>query len=662
MKYFKAGILVLLLCIISGIQSGTVYGEEYNGFYYWVEYEDEKPIIYIYAYEGSEEHLVIPEEIGGYPVTSVNLWTSVDEEEEDNTTTKTVTIPAGVLEFNIHDFTALTDVFVDERNESYQSIDGVLYNKDGTKLMLCPAGRTGKFEMREGTESVYYGAFSPQMTELYIPESFKDVETLPWAMQWTCRDLEKIQVSDKNSVLYAEDDILYNKDGTILLVCPNGKKGSINIPENVEVISEWAFSDCSKIEKVTMPDTVNSVEAYAFSGCSSLTDIHLSANITSLDVGVFDGCLLLNRLAIPSKLVSVSPKAFVNCGIREIDIEDGNDSLSFADGILYGEKGKVLIRCLSYMEGEINLPEGVVRIEGDAFYNCSRITKVTFPDSVTQMGESAFERCYSLADIHLSRNLTGIPGGAFSECYSLQEIIIPESVTEIGNHVFQGCINLKNVWIESVKVTDLGYFLFSGYEDHVAQVYVYDENLYRMFIEDEYKSYGMNITLLKKAEPLELSRYSVTLYTGNTKKSATIKAVLTDIKGTVKWSTSNKSVATVKNGKITAVKKGKAVITAKVGKYKKTVQVTVKNPDIVVADGSESIKTITLKKGSTVYYRVSVNPKGSKVKTEVGKNISKMAKISLKNNTLSVKGLKKGTFTFKLKCGQGSKKITVKIK
>ncbi|MBD5136558.1 MAG: leucine-rich repeat protein [Lachnospiraceae bacterium] len=660
MKYFKAGILVLLLCIISGIQSGTVYGREYNGFYYYVYGEGETLYVSIDAYYGSEENLVIPEELEGYPVTSVEMWYS-DDEGEDNTTTKSITIPAGVAEFSVRGFTALTDIFVDERNETYQSIDGILYSKDGTKLVQCPVGRTGRFEMREGTVTVDGRAFSPQMTELYIPESFNDVEMLPWAIRWTCEDLEKIQVSDKNPVLHAEDDILYNKDGTILLGCPNGKKGSINIPENVEVISEWAFSGCSKIENVSMPDTVNSVGESAFYGCSSLTDIHLSANITSLGTRVFDGCMLLNRLVIPSKLVSVSAKAFTNSGIREFVVEEGNESISFADGILYGEKGKLLIKCLPDVAGEISLQEGVVSIEEEAFYYCLNITKVTFPDSVTEMGQSAFYGCQSLMEIHLSRNLTNIPYGAFEECYSLEEIIIPESVTEIENFAFDGCINLKKVWIESMKVTNLGYFVF-GFSGNTVQVYVYDENLYQMFMEDEAKSYGANITLLKKTEPLELSKYNVTLYTGNIKKSATIKAVLTDIKGTVKWTTSNKSVATVKNGKITAVKKGKAVITAKVGKYKKTVQVTVKNPDIVVADGSESIKTITLKKGSTVYYRVSVNPKGSKVKTEVGKNISKMAKISLKNNTLSVKGLKKGTCTFKLKCGQGSKKITVKIK
>ncbi|MDE5782448.1 MAG: leucine-rich repeat protein [Lachnospiraceae bacterium] len=659
MKYFKAGILVLLLCIISGIQSGTVYGEEYNGFEYWLLDDEEGTFAYISDYSGSEEHLMIPEEIGGYPVKVVNIWLYG---EEKNTTTKSITIPASVSIFYIDDFTALTDIFVDERNEKYQSIDGVLYSKDGTNLMQCPYGRAGRFEMREGTVSVDYGAFSPLITELYIPESFNDVETLPMAMRCNCPDLEKVQVSDKNPVLCVEDNILYNKDRTILISCPNGRKGSINIPENVEVISEWAFSGCSKIEKVVMPDTVNSVGNCAFDGCISLTDVHLSANLTTLGHMAFSECELLNRLVIPSKLVSISSGTFADCRIQELVIEDGNESLSFVDGILYGEKGKVLIKCLSNPSVEINLPEGVVRIDEAAFYDCSKITKVTLPDSVTQMGENVFQGCQSLAEIHLPQSLTNIPSSAFSECSSLEEVIIPESVTDIGDYAFEKCTNLKKVWIESLKVTNLGYYVFGIYQYNEVQVYVYDENLYRMFTEDEDKSYGIKVTLLKNTEPLELSKYNVTLYTGNIKKSVTIKAVLTDIKGTVKWTTSNKSVATVKNGKITAVKKGKAVITAKVGKYKKTVQVTVKNPDIVVADGSESIKTITLKKGSTVYYRVSVNPKGSKVKTEVGKNISKIAKISLKNNTLSVKGLKKGTFTFKLKCGQGSKKITVKIK
>lgn len=661
MKCFKAGILVVLLCLIAVLQGSTVYGDEYNGFHYDVVDYIDTPYTIIYCYTGSEEHVVIPEELGDYPVKYAELWVSEEEEEEKNTTSKTITIPASVEGFYVSGFMVLTDIYVDEGNKEYKSIDGILYSKDGTCLERCPDGRKGRFEMQEGTIDVAYGAFSDGMTELYVPESFENAEKLAEEVRSCSPYLESIQISDKNTSMKVSDDIIYNKDGTELLGCPAGKKGSIDIPDGVKVIGQAAFCGCSRIDKVTMPDTVVSVEEWAFSECISLTDVHLSANITFINNGVFQGCTLLNRLVIPKNVASVSSRAFGR-GMQELIIEDGNENLIFTDGVLYGEKGKLLIRCLPTVSGEVNLPEGVVTIQSVAFYDCNLVTKITMPDSVTNMGVNAFSECISLEEIHLSHNLTNISINAFSSCMSLREIVIPESVTVIDDCAFQGCIKLTDVWIESMNVKYVGYYLFSGYDGRVTQVYVYDENLYRMFMENEEINYGINVTLVKKTEPLELSRYSVTLYTGSVKKSATVKAVLTDIKGTVKWSTSDKSVATVKNGKITAVKKGKAVCTAKVGKYKKTVQVTVKNPAITVADGSESINSITLKKGSMAYYRVNVNPKGSKLKIELGKNSKKTAKVTLKNNILAVKGMKKGTIKFKLKCGLGSKNIVVKIK
>lgn len=659
MKYFKAGIMALLLCLIASLQGSTVYGDTQNGFYYYViDYED-IPYAMIQSYTGSEEHLVIPEELGGYPVKDVSLWASEDDDGEINTTTKTITIPASVEEFSVHDFMALTDIYVDEGNKAYQSVDGVLYSKDGTILVRCPDGRKGRFEIKEGTVDVWDSAFSDGMTELYIPESFENVENLVDALYSPY--LEKIEISDKNTSMKVSNDIIYNKDGTELLKCPIGKKGSIDIPDGVEIIKSNAFFRCGGIDKVTMPDTVVSVGEWAFGVCSSLTDIRLSENITSIGDGVFYGCLLLNRLVIPKNVESVSPTAF-SYGIKELVIEDGNENLIFADGLLYGEKGKLLIKCLPAVAGEVNLQEGVVTIQSVAFYGCSSVTKITMPDSVTNMGEDAFGECISLEEIHLSNNLTNISINAFSGCMALREIVIPESVTVIEDCAFQGCLNLTDVWIESAKVEYIGYYLFSQYGGRLTQVHVYDEKVYNMFMENEGINSGIKVTLVKKTEPLELSRYSVTLYTGNVKKSATVKAVLTDIKGTVKWSTSDKSVATVKNGKIMAVKKGKAVCTAKVGKYKKTVNVTVKNPSITVIDGSESINSVTVKKGSTAYYRVNVNPKGSKMKVEVGKDSRKTAKITLKSNILAVKGMKKGKIKFKIKCGLGSKNIVVRVK
>lgn len=46
-------------------------------------------------------------------------------------------------------------------------------------------------------------------------------------------------------------------------------------------------------------------------------------------------------------------------------------------------------------DGSFVIPDGVMRIDGFAFSNCSALTSVTVPDSVTNIGYAAFS-CYGL--------------------------------------------------------------------------------------------------------------------------------------------------------------------------------------------------------------------------------------------------------------------------
>ena len=56
-----------------------------------------------------------------------------------------------------------------------------------------------------------------------------------------------------------------------------------------------------------------------------------------------------------------------------------------------------------YVDGEevtdLVIPEGVKRIEGVAFYNCTALKSVTIPSSVSNIGSSAFEGCTGLNSI-----------------------------------------------------------------------------------------------------------------------------------------------------------------------------------------------------------------------------------------------------------------------
>lgn len=84
----------------------------------------------------------------------------------------------------------------------------------------------------------------------------------------------------------------------------------------------------------------------------------------------------------------------------------------------------------------INLPNGIQKIEANTFWSCESLTQINIPESVKMIGETAFENCTQLNKVFLNEGLESIRGAAFCDCPQLQEITIPKSVMDIGADVF----------------------------------------------------------------------------------------------------------------------------------------------------------------------------------------------------------------------------------
>ena len=69
------------------------------------------------------------------------------------------------------------------------------------------------------------------------------------------------------------------------------------------------------------------------------------------------------------------------------------------------------------------IPNSVVEIGENAFYDCESLETITIPNSVTKIGKSAFNACSTLSSITLSENLTEIGNWAFDDCNNLKEVI-----------------------------------------------------------------------------------------------------------------------------------------------------------------------------------------------------------------------------------------------
>ncbi len=86
----------------------------------------------------------------------------------------------------------------------------------------------------------------------------------------------------------------------------------------------------------------------------------------------------------------------------------------------------------------VSIPNGVTRIDSEAFSNQNQLTKVTFPASLEEIGNGAFRSCTSITDVSLPGNVTTLESGAFAKCDNLKSFKFSNTLVDMGAGVFSG--------------------------------------------------------------------------------------------------------------------------------------------------------------------------------------------------------------------------------
>lgn len=206
---------------------------------------------------------------------------------------ETLNLGSGFTEIkNLYGLPSLLDINVSENNETYSSVDGILYSKDKTILQKYPCGRTGTFQVPDGVKEAR-GFDNCKMEALIIPEGVTKVGDISG-----CENLVKVQLP--NTVTEIE----------CFSWCTSLEE--IVLPDGIETLPLYAFYECSKLTSITLPENLTLIERYAFKNCSSLKEITLPKQLSKLDLRVFTGCTALSTVTFKGAVPYIDDTAFEN--------------------------------------------------------------------------------------------------------------------------------------------------------------------------------------------------------------------------------------------------------------------------------------------------------------------------------------------------------------
>ena len=207
-----------------------------------------------------------------------------------------------------------------------------------------------------------------------------------------CNSLENI-VFDDNPNYRFENGMLLDKEGTVLVACPNADISEI--PKTICTIFTDAFYYNKSISDISFEEgsVIQTIEENAFRG-SSLSSISIPNTVTSIGDFAFDGCNnLVSVGALPDSLSTIGRRTFYECE-KLSDISLNPQLKTIEQYAFYGCVGLT----------EITIPDSVELIEKAAFYKCSNLTRIIIGKNVSEIGESVFLNCPNLTEIVVDNN------------------------------------------------------------------------------------------------------------------------------------------------------------------------------------------------------------------------------------------------------------------
>lgn len=436
-----------------------------------------------------------------------------------------------------HNLKNLNNISVKSTNKFYMTVDGVLYSKDGTKLIIYP-------QQKKNTEYIV----PDSIKNFYLVNSYLEEITLGKNTNYInleTSSLTTFHVSRQNKLYMAIDGVLYSKNKKILKSYPQGKKDTsftisdtieqgyiknsyiktLTLGANINQIFSIELSNLSAYKVSSKNKTYSEIDGVLFSkdkktliqypdkkGLSyqvpegtikignsaffnkNLTNIVLPHSLRVIGRNVFSGTDI-SKITLPANITYFSTDTFDNTKITHINVDADNQIMSSLDGIVYTkDSSQLLYWPEARAEENLEFPENLTVLDFSKIKNPEKAKTIIIPKSLTsiintgnnslkEVKLAAGNNSFALSQgILYTSNLTEIK--LYPNNNPITKIILPEQVVTIHKQMF-----LHENTTTSIKLSKNLKYLYSDNElynqsvrymgfNHLREVLMPEENPY----------------------------------------------------------------------------------------------------------------------------------------------------------------------------------------
>lgn len=304
---------------------------------------------------------------------------------------KKVNIPKNVKFMGNNPFAGCPNIEVINESPYFNLADGVLYNKDFTRLIYYPISKKDdRYEIKEGCRILGKHSFylCDNLKEVVIPASIIKLENNPFS------GCTKINLINKSEYYHIDDSVIYDKDYSSVIGCLNSIDTDCLVLKDVKRICRNSFWNCKGIRKIILPET----------------------------------------------LESIGYNPFVSCSNIEFDSSSRN-YVVYNNALYTADKSKLVCYPAKYAIGDIHLPDEVITLERGAFSGCDKMTNIHL-HNVSIISKTCFTNCNSLEMVYCSDLVTYIGEWAFAHCTNLKKLSVYKECFIDNNATLNSNVNL----------------------------------------------------------------------------------------------------------------------------------------------------------------------------------------------------------------------------